>query len=380
MTTNGTTNNDVTKATGTDPYCLQEAVLPFITTAISSFIFFRLLQFAVRWYLFGRWSFPTFSYFIPRFRRNRQMKPLDSTQLEIHPPNKKWRISNEIVSLIHSAMSGLWALYLLANFDFQKETLVFSRKETAQYLIYMSFGYLVHDFIDLVINEHSARIIELLFHHVVVISAFMVIIYSCQFLYMVVIGLLMEVNSIFLHTRSLMNLYRQPKKSTQFKIVALLNLATYVLFRLAVSVGLICWLFYHYFKGEVDWPYQVINSLVVFSLTTTNCVLFYRILAADGLLGMSRTRGDGERTAVKHEPAEDNDEEPVDDESSDENNLTDDIESRNTRETQGTMTTQNVQSTSGHKISDVNDAASIEKQNREDAKTGNVFVVNVSEH
>lgn len=28
------------------------------------------------------------------------------------PPNKKWRISNEVVSLIHSVVSGAWALYL----------------------------------------------------------------------------------------------------------------------------------------------------------------------------------------------------------------------------------------------------------------------------
>ena len=58
----------------------------------------------------------------------------------------------------------------------------------------MTFGYLVHDFIDLVVNERSARIIELLFHHVVVISAFMVTLISGEFLYIVVLGLLMEVN------------------------------------------------------------------------------------------------------------------------------------------------------------------------------------------
>ena len=97
----------------------------------------------------------------------------------------------------------------------------------------MTFGYLVHDFIDLVVNERSARIIELLFHHVVVISAFMVTLISGEFLYIVVLGLLMEVNrygspykkinmsdvfSIFLHTRSLCNLYRVTKDSTPFKI------------------------------------------------------------------------------------------------------------------------------------------------------------------
>jgi len=61
----------------------------------------------------------------------------------------------------------------------------------------MSFGYLVHDFIDLVVNERSARIIELLFHHVVVLTGFTVTHITGQFLYIVVIGLLMEVNRLF---------------------------------------------------------------------------------------------------------------------------------------------------------------------------------------
>jgi hypothetical protein len=29
------------------------------------------------------------------------------------PPNKKWRISNETVSLIHSVISGIWAFLAL---------------------------------------------------------------------------------------------------------------------------------------------------------------------------------------------------------------------------------------------------------------------------
>ena len=50
------------------------------------------------------------------------------------------------------------------------------------------------------------------------------------------------------------------------------------------------WVLYHYACGLVQWHLQVINSLLVFSLTTTNCVLFYRVLAADGLLGANRAR------------------------------------------------------------------------------------------
>uniref|UniRef100_A0A914HET2 TLC domain-containing protein n=1 Tax=Globodera rostochiensis TaxID=31243 RepID=A0A914HET2_GLORO len=267
--------------------------LPLIV-ALLSFVFFRFFQFAVRWYLFGKWTFPTFSY----FKRRRRRRPnssfstpsMDSKSLEFVPPNKKWRISNEFVSLFHSILSGVWALGILTHFDSYIDDLIGADSKEARYLTYMSLGYMVHDLIDLVVNERSARIIELLFHHVVVITAFMITQVTGKFLYIVVLGLLMEVNSIFLHLRSLCNLYRQPKDSNLFKIIALINVATFMLFRIAVSVVLIGWLISQYINWELAWHLQVVNSLVIYSLGLTNFVLCYRVLAADGLLGKSRAR------------------------------------------------------------------------------------------
>lgn len=104
------------------------------------------------------------------------------------------------------------------------------------------------------------------------------------FLGVVILGLLMEVNSIFLHSRSLMNLYRQPKDSTGFKFVALLNILTFMVFRMAVSVYLLYWVFSNMFT-TLRWYHAIINFLVIASLASTNSVLLYRVLSADGLLG-----------------------------------------------------------------------------------------------
>lgn len=60
----------------------------------------------------------------------------------------------------------------------------------------------------------------------------------------------MELNSIFLHTRSLMNLYGKSKKSVAFKFVALLNIFTFLIFRIAVSIYLIYWQLTHAMKLE----------------------------------------------------------------------------------------------------------------------------------
>uniref|UniRef100_A0A0K0CUM0 TLC domain-containing protein n=1 Tax=Angiostrongylus cantonensis TaxID=6313 RepID=A0A0K0CUM0_ANGCA len=143
----------------------------YVTVIAGSFLFFRILQYVVRWYLFGKCSFRAFSYF---GISGRNQNSDSSRDLTVVPPNKKWRISNEAVSLIHSVASGLWAAYVLLFYKRLFEDLINERTQVALELVYVSFGYLLHDFFDLVLNEQSARIIELLFHHIVVITGFIV--------------------------------------------------------------------------------------------------------------------------------------------------------------------------------------------------------------
>uniref|UniRef100_A0A0K0CW48 TLC domain-containing protein n=1 Tax=Angiostrongylus cantonensis TaxID=6313 RepID=A0A0K0CW48_ANGCA len=232
----------------------------FVFKIAGSFLFFRILQYVVRWYLFGKCSFRAFSYF---GISGRNQNSDSSRDLTVVPPNKKWRISNEAVSLIHSVASGLWAAYVLLFYKRLFEDLINERTQVALELVYVSFGYLLHDFFDLVLNEQSARIIELLFHHIVVITGFIVTLTSFsssftlfistihiyakvflvtrKYLGVVMFGLLMEINSVFLHTRSLMNLYGVKRKSTSFRLVALLNIITLAVFRLSVSFYLVYW-------------------------------------------------------------------------------------------------------------------------------------------
>ncbi|CEF65640.1 TRAM/LAG1/CLN8 homology domain-containing protein [Strongyloides ratti] len=252
---------------------------------VISLLSFRLLQFAVRWYLFGKCTFRTFSYFT-----NRRGESRNSVSLQEIPPNKKWRISNEVVSLFHSIVSGLWALYAILYYPDLVSDLIGYQHKIATYLVYMSFGYIVHDLIDLLINERSVRIIELLFHHVMVISAFLITLITNKYLGLVTLGLLMELNSIFLHTRSLMNLYGIKKSTVAFKLIALLNIVTFMIFRNGVSVYLLYWIisnikYMNIFIG-------IMSFLVILSLSITNSVLCYRVMAADGLLGKNKQRLD----------------------------------------------------------------------------------------
>lgn len=117
------------------------------------------------------------------------------------------------------------------------------------------------------------------------IAAFLITIVTNLFLGVVVLGLLMECNSIFLHSRSLLNLYRQPKDSTAFKFIALLNIVTFAVFRIAVSGYLLYWQISNMIMGML-WYHAIVTFVVIVSLAITNSVLLYRVLSADGLLGM----------------------------------------------------------------------------------------------
>ena len=258
---------------------------------LCSFAFFRGLQFIVRWYLFGKCTFRTFSYFAFRRRGGSDRNATaDSTTLSSIPPNKKWRICNEIVSLIHAGVSGLWAAYAIAMFPKLIEDMIGFREDIVLKLIFLSMGYLLHDLLDLLINERSVRIIELLFHHIVVLTAFAITLFTGKFLGVVVFGLLMECNSVFLHTRSLLNLYGVSKKQPSFRIVALLNMVTLIVFRMAVSLYLTYWLVTECI-GHYIWYFVIPCFFVIISLLCTNTVLAYRVMAADGLFGKKRSRG-----------------------------------------------------------------------------------------
>lgn len=92
----------------------------------------------------------------------------------------------------------------------------------------------------------------------------------------VVCGLLMELNSIFLHSRSMLNLYRVEKSSTAFRIVALLNIVTFIIFRMAVSAYLLYWQFTVAWK--MVWYITMVTFIVIVSLAITNAVLLYRLV------------------------------------------------------------------------------------------------------
>ena len=72
-------------------------------------------------------------------------------------------------------------------------------------------------------------------HHLVVLACFGASVTKSMFLGLTMVAMLMEVNSIFLHSRTLC-LYSGLKNTNLYRFISISNIATLIVFRLMVRV------------------------------------------------------------------------------------------------------------------------------------------------
>ena len=84
--------------------------------------------------------------------------------------------------------------------------------------------------------------VVLLAHHAIVITCFSTALISDQFVCLGGISLLVEVNSVFLHGRTLVLLLGWPRDSLVFRTTALINILTYCIFRLVLLSWMCLWM------------------------------------------------------------------------------------------------------------------------------------------
>ena len=109
-------------------------------------------------------------------------------------------------------------------------------------LVCFSIGYFLYDAADMVINHRKRSTYELLLHHGLVILCYSVAVISRQFVAFVALSLIVEINSVFLHARQLFIITSEPKSSLRYKLNALLNVVTFIFFRLILLAYMTRWL------------------------------------------------------------------------------------------------------------------------------------------
>ncbi|NWW55279.1 TLCD2 protein, partial [Pedionomus torquatus] len=158
------------------------------------------------------------------------------------------------------------------------EDLVGTHPPGAHSLVAMSVGYFLEDFVDMLCNQKLRQSWELLFHHSVVIVCFGIAVLLHQYVGFALVALLVEINSIFLHLRQIL-LMANLVHTTCYRLNSIINLGTYVVFRIATLAWMTRWLFLN--RENVPPATYAVGTVGMAIMTPMNIILFYRLLRSD---------------------------------------------------------------------------------------------------
>ncbi|WKX97333.1 hypothetical protein Q1695_013185 [Nippostrongylus brasiliensis] len=146
--------------------------------------------------------------------------------------NKVRIFTVRVVSFTHALFSSLGCLTsLFVDPNFVRDTYDY-KSYSAHYVFLFAMGYFIYDLTDMYIHGELSNSKEYLVHHSLVLTAFSVILYTGKLFGFAMIGLLVEVQTIFLHLRTMIRLIRSPKKSsTAYNALVNANMACLFLFR-----------------------------------------------------------------------------------------------------------------------------------------------------
>ncbi|XP_009991615.1 PREDICTED: TLC domain-containing protein 2 [Chaetura pelagica] len=158
------------------------------------------------------------------------------------------------------------------------EDLVDTHPPGAHSLVAVSVGYFLEDFVDMLCNQELRQSWELLFHHSVVIVCFGIAVLLHQYVGFALVALLIEINSIFLHVRQIL-LMANLVHTRCYRLNSLLNLGTYLVFRMATLAWMSRWLLLN--RQNVPPGTYAVGTVGMALMTPMNVVLFYRLLRSD---------------------------------------------------------------------------------------------------
>lgn len=103
-----------------------------------------------------------------------------------------------------------------------------------------------------------------------------------------IVALWAEINSIFMHTRKLLQLYEVKTTSKVYVTNTIVNLVTFVLFRFGSCLYLILGLYKDH--PRLSLPFIIFVSAMIFVMSGINPVLFWRLFKSDVLRHFTKTK------------------------------------------------------------------------------------------
>uniref|UniRef100_A0A8D8PTI9 TLC domain-containing protein 2 n=1 Tax=Cacopsylla melanoneura TaxID=428564 RepID=A0A8D8PTI9_9HEMI len=206
--------------------------------------------------------------------------------------NKQWLFKNICNSFVHSFISSIWIAFCLWNYPAHRYDFINVYSNQSYLLLCFSVGYFLYDFLDMLVNDRDSSF-HLLVHHLVVVGVFGVAIYSRYYLGYAMVGLLVEVNSVFLHVRTLMRLTGNAQTSPRiYRTVCWMNFVTFLVFRIYLLAYLTHWLFSH--RAFLNTTLFIFTLPCLITINVMSWLLLFKITVEDfstPLLAVCRALG-----------------------------------------------------------------------------------------
>lgn len=191
----------------------------------------------------------------------------------------KWR--NTFVSWFHADIISVGVLYcLLYKWEMFNDMIVYCDSDM-YYVVAFSLGYFSYDFLDYLVSRKMFSNYEVILHHVGVIWSFWYTVHYRVNVPYTIIALMVEVNSIFLHGRKLMQFNKWPFDHMMYKLIIFLNLVTFVIFRVGGIVAIGVAMFVEW--QRMTTTYCVFLIVTMFIMYAINPILFWRLFKNDVL-------------------------------------------------------------------------------------------------
>uniref|UniRef100_A0A1A7YQY6 TLC domain containing 1 n=1 Tax=Iconisemion striatum TaxID=60296 RepID=A0A1A7YQY6_9TELE len=191
---------------------------------------------------------------------------------------RSWKWRNLSVSMVHSLLTGTWAVTCVVIWPETLRNIHSHHTPLSYLLICVSTGYFVQDAGDIILTGHARGSWEFLLHHAMVIWCFLYALYTQLYIAGAVIALFVEVNSVTLHLRLMLKLAGAQASST-YQINKLINLFTYITFRLSTQFYLTWYIIQN--LPTLDQGMYFLVTIMVMNIMIL--IYFYRLLRADFL-------------------------------------------------------------------------------------------------
>ena len=186
------------------------------------------------------------------------------------------------VSCTHASITACWTLYCFFTDDDMLSDMINHSTVSTYLLICFSGGYFFHDTLRILrITKYPIKLDDAvtLLHHIVVEVCLCCIIISHRYVKAAAVGLLVEVNTFFLHVRTLLQMLGYSKQSCVYKVNGMLNLISLLVFRVCLFCLLFRWAVMNFYAGEQ--PEHAVITITFALILLVSMAIFGQVLVND---------------------------------------------------------------------------------------------------